>query len=325
MKKYYLPPTGLLLTVLFFFASCKKNPSPPPPTDELTITSWSPLRPYFGDELTITGTGFNADAAQNTVEFGGVPGQLVSATTTQIKVIVPVLEYGGILTPGSYTYLKVKANGKEVTATDYIYFPRPVSITTITSSSTNTAQMVPGDSITIEGGGFSASPSRNSVYFTTPGGSSPISRLIPVRVDSSFTTKMRCYYHVDDCLALYLNAQAATPETATELVDLVISVNGHTSRKLTRVNIFPKMPMVYLSHGTSNGNRFIRVRHKSILPGTMINWSGPVVTSTLLQTEYNNDVKETSFFGLVSNVPAGNYNISIVRNGVLYMTQSVTF
>jgi IPT/TIG domain len=322
MKKYYLPPTGLLLAVLFFFASCKKNPSPPPP-DELTITSWSPSRPYFGDELTITGTGFNPDPSKNELYFWGVPAQIVAAAPTQLKVIVPDLH--SALTPGYYANMLVKTGGKEFTSTE-IYFTRQVEINHISSSSTGTAQMAPGDSITIEGGGFATSPSGNSVYFTKPGGSIPISKLIPVSVDSSFTTKMRCYYHVDDCLALYLNAQAATPETATELVDLVISVNGHTSRKLTRVNIFPKMPMEYVSHTTNNGYRFITIRHKSILPGSTINWNSALInTSTLLQMEYNNDFKETGFLGLVSNVPAGNYTISITRNGVLYFRKSVTF
>src|SRR5689334_23613483 len=36
----------------------------------LTIASITPVNPYPDDEITITGTGFDADATKDTVEFG---------------------------------------------------------------------------------------------------------------------------------------------------------------------------------------------------------------------------------------------------------------
>src|ERR1700748_1722613 len=40
----------------------------------ITITSISPENPYPDDEFTINGTGFNTDAAKDTVEFGRLVG-----------------------------------------------------------------------------------------------------------------------------------------------------------------------------------------------------------------------------------------------------------
>jgi hypothetical protein len=43
-------------------------------TGSLTYSSISPLNPYPDDEIIITGTGFNADATKDTVEFGHLNG-----------------------------------------------------------------------------------------------------------------------------------------------------------------------------------------------------------------------------------------------------------
>src|SRR5262245_52302832 len=39
-------------------------------TSDITITAVAPANPYPDDQITITGTGFNADASKDTVEFG---------------------------------------------------------------------------------------------------------------------------------------------------------------------------------------------------------------------------------------------------------------
>ena len=100
-------PLTFLLTVLFY--SCSKTnsgttqPPPPPPGGTgtgVSISSVSPLTPYYGDVITVTGTGFDADLTKDTVTFvnsadgvnfsniysiSNLQFKIVSATTTQIK------------------------------------------------------------------------------------------------------------------------------------------------------------------------------------------------------------------------------------------------
>jgi sugar lactone lactonase YvrE len=56
----------------------------------LGISKLSPENGLAGTEVTITGTGFNANAAQNTVTFNGLPASVISATETQIVVKAPI-------------------------------------------------------------------------------------------------------------------------------------------------------------------------------------------------------------------------------------------
>jgi hypothetical protein len=54
-----------------------------------TISGFSPLSAYVNDTVTISGTNFSSIAANNTVRIGRIRATIVSATTTQIKAIVP--------------------------------------------------------------------------------------------------------------------------------------------------------------------------------------------------------------------------------------------
>jgi hypothetical protein len=56
----------------------------------ISITSFTPTSQDVAGNVTITGTGFNATAANNIVYFGGVKGTVVSGTTTSLVVTVPV-------------------------------------------------------------------------------------------------------------------------------------------------------------------------------------------------------------------------------------------
>jgi hypothetical protein len=53
------------------------------------ISSFSPASGAVGTSVTITGTGFNATAANNIVYFGPVKATVITATTTSLVVIVP--------------------------------------------------------------------------------------------------------------------------------------------------------------------------------------------------------------------------------------------
>lgn len=58
-----------------------------------TISGFTPLSAYVNDTVTISGTNFSSIAANNTVRIGRIRATIVSATTTQIKAIVP---YGAV-------------------------------------------------------------------------------------------------------------------------------------------------------------------------------------------------------------------------------------
>lgn len=77
------------------------TPPPPPAAAAPVITAWSPEIPYWGDTLTITGTGFGATPAANYVWFRNMLGvcgtvqldtaaaTIVSASSTQLRVRIP--------------------------------------------------------------------------------------------------------------------------------------------------------------------------------------------------------------------------------------------
>ncbi|GAB3779614.1 hypothetical protein GCM10028818_30470 [Spirosoma horti] len=93
MKQVKQFSTGLLLLValMVVIISCKKettdDPQPQPATT--TITTISPATAPVGSTIVITGTNFSTDPASNTVTIGGVTATIVSASPTQLVVVVP--------------------------------------------------------------------------------------------------------------------------------------------------------------------------------------------------------------------------------------------
>jgi hypothetical protein len=93
----------LFLSAVLVFAACKKdsdNPATEPPvTEPLSMAAAKP-----GDTIIITGENFSEVAANNTVKFNGVTATVVSATATQIVVVIPANASSGTIT--------VTVNGK---------------------------------------------------------------------------------------------------------------------------------------------------------------------------------------------------------------------
>ncbi len=90
--------TRQLLTALLLFVSlsaliiaCKKETDNPNPTPAAvtTITNIDPATAPVGATLIITGTNFNTNPASNTITIAGVPATIISATSTQLVVVVP--------------------------------------------------------------------------------------------------------------------------------------------------------------------------------------------------------------------------------------------
>lgn len=99
----------MLFTIMTIALSCSDDndpnqPPPPPPGDDVTITSVEGGNMFWGDEMTITGTGFSATKSENIVKLthvsldfcglnytsaaGGVI-EIVSASATELKVKIP--------------------------------------------------------------------------------------------------------------------------------------------------------------------------------------------------------------------------------------------
>ncbi|HUP89589.1 MAG TPA: IPT/TIG domain-containing protein, partial [Longimicrobiales bacterium] len=58
--------------------------------DAPAITTVSNTSPKAGDTITINGTNFSPTADENIVLFGGFRGKVITATTTQLRVVVPL-------------------------------------------------------------------------------------------------------------------------------------------------------------------------------------------------------------------------------------------
>src|SRR5690349_3447033 len=87
---------ALFVGALLFFSACKKDSDKtyePPVTEPLTVAAAKP-----GDTLIIKGSNFSTTAAENTVEFNGVAGTVVTASATEIKVIIPANATSGSVT-----------------------------------------------------------------------------------------------------------------------------------------------------------------------------------------------------------------------------------
>lgn len=58
--------------------------------DAPSVTTLAPASAKPGDTITVTGQNFSTTADENTIRFSGFRGRVVSATATQLRVVVPV-------------------------------------------------------------------------------------------------------------------------------------------------------------------------------------------------------------------------------------------
>lgn len=95
---FALKRTPFLLCWFFLFAVWITNCKPADETKpRLTITSVSPVVAPAGASMTVVGTGFDTNPANNFVLFGTIQAQVVSAKPNQLIIIVPVGGgYGGM-------------------------------------------------------------------------------------------------------------------------------------------------------------------------------------------------------------------------------------
>jgi len=122
MKKLTLVNTYISLVVLLIclLAACKKDAAPEPQVPiPLQITSITSMQDTIGAKIIIKGTGFNSTASGNTVKFGTVTATVLSATATELTVIVPAGAGGSpisvtingttVLSQGSFTVIATQS------------------------------------------------------------------------------------------------------------------------------------------------------------------------------------------------------------------------
>lgn len=89
--------TGTAIALLLLVSSsCKKDSATPdkvptPNDTTLKVSSLSNTTLHYGDTITIKGNNFSTTALNNTVTINGMSAIVVSATATEVKVIVPAV------------------------------------------------------------------------------------------------------------------------------------------------------------------------------------------------------------------------------------------
>jgi hypothetical protein len=168
--KRHLPNYCLIFFCLVFFACKKKtddtnpggnNPPPPPPPPPnsagFTITSFSPQNPYWGEELTIKGSGFSTNKSDYSFKFlGDVVSctmgsfELISASATELKLkpAIGISTNNGRKCGPSSDQLIVTAKGKSDTtdAINFLGWPRLQGVCTHFGGWSGN-YLIPGDSV----------------------------------------------------------------------------------------------------------------------------------------------------------------------------------
>lgn len=135
------------------------TPVPVSVTAPHRVTAVSATTTAVGQNVTITGMGFTDSLSDIYVYFNGsvVPATVVSGTATSLVVTVPEGATTGQIT--------VKINGLSVTLS------RSITIAAMpTIASINTEKFAPGQTVIINGSGFSKTAAKNIVKFGTQAG-----------------------------------------------------------------------------------------------------------------------------------------------------------
>ena len=107
-SKYILSVLLFICLAVLIFSACSKSNNSKSPSP--AITSLSSKSDTAGAKLLITGTNFSTTASQNTVKFGAVTAIVITATPTQLTVIVPAGVVAGPIT--------VTVNGESTNSAD---------------------------------------------------------------------------------------------------------------------------------------------------------------------------------------------------------------
>jgi IPT/TIG domain len=107
-----------------------------------------PTRARLGETITVSGKNFSSTPAQNEVLFGDMPGQVVEASATQLKVVVPAMRI--LASEDTPLSVKVRVSGRETAGLSLTVFDAPKIVRIAPDVA------MPGDTIEIEGAGWNS-------------------------------------------------------------------------------------------------------------------------------------------------------------------------
>lgn len=132
------------------------------------ILSFQPLRGSADQQVTLIGTNFDRNRANNNVSFDNISATIISATNSQLIVLVPEEANSGKIAVEVEQLLGVSE-------TDFITIP------TIRSFSPNSGSVA--TEVIIEGFNFSSVPTENSIYFN--GVQAVVTQSTPTKITTS--------------------------------------------------------------------------------------------------------------------------------------------
>lgn len=152
------------LASIVLVAGCKKEDDPAPPsgggggggTGSGLVTSWSPIKPYYDDAITLNGGPFNTDMAQNSVVSLGDDFDILSVSNTQLVVRAP----DGFLPVGGLVASLFINSGGALDTIHSMHWKRPMNLLVLEDNfddGLSGAPGRPGDSLLFEGSGFTTS------------------------------------------------------------------------------------------------------------------------------------------------------------------------
>ena len=156
----------VLSSLILLICACKKDDDTPPtsnnggggigpPVGGDIVASWSPVKPYADDVITITGGPFTTNASQNIVDAWGGIFTVVSVSATEL-VVQPPANMEDIIPVGGFTSLIVQS-GNSADTIPYIYWKRPMGVYHMVDNLSEFVFGQPcrvGDSILFAGSGF---------------------------------------------------------------------------------------------------------------------------------------------------------------------------
>ncbi|MFT3704202.1 MAG: hypothetical protein QM802_17675 [Agriterribacter sp.] len=319
-------------TVLIFFIlliGCGKKNNPLQPINNLTITGWTPKVPTPKETITITGTGFDPNAAGNEVLFENVyRGVIVSATATAIKVIRDTAGYLELQDWNSGNTVTVNAKGNTFTHPDRMFFRRAIALLDAKGYTTNFRLFYPGDSILMEGIGFYNDPGDNDCRLHTAGGY--LGEVNIARVDSSYYTKMVGFYPSSEAIG----GDEDTPPDYTVAAELEVhDKHGATANLPCSLRVFPNSYIDYDPDSFEYSDEFnvlkLFVKTKNVLPGTkgiFRNTATDRFFRFSLDKDYSGEEKLVRLqlqgdpLNPTEDIPPGTYRLSVDRGAYNFVS-----
>jgi len=195
-------------------------------TDQLSIVGFSPARARIGDAVTILGTGFFADPAQNTVSFNGALATVTAAATSALTVTVPA---GATTGPISVT----NARGS-VTSAQLFTLLTPATVTGVSPSLVSR-----GTTTRIEISGTSLASAR-SIGFSEPG----LSAAIVSATDTLLTADLEVQGSVGfGTYAFSITNEAGVTASGTVTITVTAAILGDAMSLTQPVSIHLRAPV----------------------------------------------------------------------------------